>query len=285
MIGYFWVSSKICHAFDVSDGAAELDDADFGLAHVLGDGDGGDALDPGLDGVGDVRDDLDGLAEVVALPLFVDDALVDLARGDVVVPVEGGVEEALVVAEVEVDLAAVVEDVDLPVLVGGEGAGVDVDVGVDLDRGDVDLGVLEDDPDRGGHDALADAADDPAGHQDVLHLAEEEVRALRDSVRFGLRRQRGKRFWGKNGRRGEWDNKFRRQTALKKNHVAFAVVVVSVIRKPVRRDLWDKVRRGRDASGSHHSRRLGCQCQLTPVRATFGGDFDCRAMDGLSRSE
>ena len=38
-----------------------------------------------------------------------------------------------VVAQVQVDLAAVVQDVHLPVLVGGEGAGVDVDVRVDLD--------------------------------------------------------------------------------------------------------------------------------------------------------
>ena len=40
-----------------------------------------------------------------------------------------------VVAQVQINLAAIVEDVDLAVLVGGEGAGVDVNVRVDLDTG------------------------------------------------------------------------------------------------------------------------------------------------------
>ena len=53
------------------------------------------------------------LSEVVAAALALNDALVDLARGDVVVAAERDVEEALVVAEVEVDLAAIVEDVHL----------------------------------------------------------------------------------------------------------------------------------------------------------------------------
>ena len=38
-----------------------------------------------------------------------------------------------VVAQVQINLAAIVEDVDLAVLVGREGAGVDVNVRVDLD--------------------------------------------------------------------------------------------------------------------------------------------------------
>ncbi len=117
-----------------------------------------------------MRHDLHGLAQVVSPALLVDDRLVDLARGDVVVPVQRDVQEPLVVAEIEVDLAAVVQHVHLPVLVGGEGAGVDVDVGVDLDAGDGHLALLEDDAHGGGDDALADAADDAAGHQHVLHL-------------------------------------------------------------------------------------------------------------------
>jgi hypothetical protein len=44
------------------------------------------------------------LPEVVPSPLPVEDVLVDLARRQVVLLLEGQVEEALVVAEVEVDL-------------------------------------------------------------------------------------------------------------------------------------------------------------------------------------
>jgi hypothetical protein len=57
-----------------------------------------------------VRDDLHRLAEIVAFALALDDMLVDLARRDVVLARQGDVEVALVVAQVEVDFAAVGED-------------------------------------------------------------------------------------------------------------------------------------------------------------------------------
>ena len=76
-----------------------------------------------LDLVGDVGDDLDGLAEVVAAALFGDDLLVDAAGGEVVIAGEMGVGEAFVVAEVEVGLGAVVGDEDFAVLEGRHGAG------------------------------------------------------------------------------------------------------------------------------------------------------------------
>lgn len=99
--------------------------------------------------------DLHGFAQVVALALTLDDMLVDLARGDVVVACEGDVEVALVVAEIEVDFAAVGENeyfampvqYQRPVLgrsVGWSGVllwvhspRIDIEVGVDFDRRDV----------------------------------------------------------------------------------------------------------------------------------------------------
>ena len=54
--------------------------------------------------------------EIVAAALLLDHRHVDLAGGDVVVPGHARRGEALVVAEVEVGLAAVVGDVDLAVL-------------------------------------------------------------------------------------------------------------------------------------------------------------------------
>ena len=92
----------------------------------------GHRADPRLDLVGDVRDDLDGVAEVLAAPLLGDHAGVDLAGGDVGRAVQLGVEEALVVADVEVGLGAVVGDEDLAVLERVHRAGVDVEVRVEL---------------------------------------------------------------------------------------------------------------------------------------------------------
>lgn len=60
-------------------------------------------------------DDLHCFAEVVAATLALNNMLVDLARGDVLVAGEGDVEVAFVVSKVEVDFAAVIEDVDLAV--------------------------------------------------------------------------------------------------------------------------------------------------------------------------
>ena len=111
---------------DVAHGAADLGDDEVVLAGVA------EQLDVALDLVGDVGDDLDGLAEIVASALLVDDALVDAPGGDVVGAGGLYVGEALVVAEVEVCLVAVDGDVALAVLVGVERAGVDVDVGVEL---------------------------------------------------------------------------------------------------------------------------------------------------------
>jgi hypothetical protein len=64
---------------NVSNGTTELNDADIGLPAGLVHGDLGNALNPVLDGVGDVGHDLDGLAKVATNTLALDHLLVDLA--------------------------------------------------------------------------------------------------------------------------------------------------------------------------------------------------------------
>ena len=134
--------------FDVADGAADFDDGDVGavrghLAHGV------------LDFVGDVGNDLDGFAEVVAAALLEDDLLVDAAGGVVVVARKGRVGEALVVAEVEVGLSAVVGDEDLAVLEGRHGAGIDVEVGIELHQVDAQAAALKQAADGGRRETLA----------------------------------------------------------------------------------------------------------------------------------
>ena len=89
-------------------------------------------LHGGLDLVGDVRNHLHGLAQIVAAALARDDLLVDAAGGQVVALRELGVGEALVVAQVEVGLRAVVGDEDFAVLERAHGAGVHVQIGIEL---------------------------------------------------------------------------------------------------------------------------------------------------------
>jgi hypothetical protein len=89
-----------------------------------------------LDGVGDVRNDLDRRAEIVAAALLGDDVLVDAAGGDVVLLGGRPAGEALVMAEIEVGLRAVVGHEHLAVLVGAHRAGIDVEIGVELAQAD-----------------------------------------------------------------------------------------------------------------------------------------------------
>ena len=137
-------------AFDVADRAAYLDDHDVRLAVAR------DALDALLDLVGDVRNDLDRAAEVVAAALLGDDRLVDAPGRDVAQLGQVLVDEALVVAQVEVRLGAVVSDENLAVLVGRHRARIHVDIRIELDDGDGDAPTLEQATDAGGGDAFAE---------------------------------------------------------------------------------------------------------------------------------
>jgi hypothetical protein len=141
-------------ALDVAHGAADLDDGHILVVF-------GHAQDGPLDLVGDVGNDLDRPAQVIAPPLLLDDAEIDLARGEVVVLAHGHTEKALVVPEVEVGLRAVVGDVDLAVLERVHGAGIDVDVGVQFLDGDLEPPGLEQGADGRGGQPLAQGRQAP----------------------------------------------------------------------------------------------------------------------------
>ena len=142
---------------DVADRAADLDHAHVGVV--------GAELDAALDLIGDVRDDLHGGAEIVAAALLGDHALVDAAGGEIAVAPGGGAHEALVVAQVQVGLGAVLGDEHLAVLERAHGARIDVDVGVELHHGDLEAAGLENGAEGRGGDALAQRGNDTAGDE------------------------------------------------------------------------------------------------------------------------
>ena len=146
---------------DVADRAADLGDDDVDVV-------AGQARDAALDLVGDVRDDLHGLAEVVAAALGGQHRRVDRAGGGVGVAGEVLVDEPLVVAEVEVGLAAVVGDEHLAVLERVHRARVDVDVRVELLHRDPQAAGLQQPPERRGGDALAEGRGHAPRDEDVL---------------------------------------------------------------------------------------------------------------------
>ena len=166
------------HSFDVADGPTDFDEDDVGvflLPHLP---------EQRLDLVRDVGDDLDCLAEIVAAAFLLDDGPVDLPGRDVVVPGEVHIEEPLVVAEIQVDLRAVVEDEDLAVLVRIHRPRVDVQVGIDLDRTDLQTLRLQEDADGRSADPLPEARQNATRDDDIFHVKSRDwsIRRVRHKV-------------------------------------------------------------------------------------------------------
>ena len=128
------VGAHLAQGFDerqrlnVAHRAADFHNHDFragGLRHLA---------NAALDFVGNVGNNLDRAAEVVAAAFLGNHFGIDLAGGDIAVTVEADIHEAFIVAEVEVGFRAVVQHIHLAVLVRAHGARVDVDVRVEFLR-------------------------------------------------------------------------------------------------------------------------------------------------------
>src|SRR5271157_438696 len=146
--------------FNVAHGAADFEDHHVHVLRHL--------LHGGLDLIGDVRNHLHGLAQVIAAALTGDDLLVDAAGGQVVGLRQLGVGESLVVAEIEVGLRAVVGDEHFAVLEGAHGARVHVEVVIAFLAGDLQPAALQQTPDRSGGDALSQRRDHAARYENVF---------------------------------------------------------------------------------------------------------------------
>ena len=150
---------------DVADRASDLRD------HHIGVGGLGDGADARLDLVRDVRDHLHGRAEVLALALLAQHAVPHATGGVVRSPRQVLVDEALVVADVEVGLGTVLGHEDLAVLERAHRSRVDVDVRVELLHLHLQPACLEQPAERCGGDPLAERRDDAAGDENELgHL-------------------------------------------------------------------------------------------------------------------
>ena len=101
-----------------------------------------------LDRIGDVGNDLDGRAEIVAAPLVGDDVAVDAPGGDVVRLLRRHAGEPLVMPEVEVGLRPVVGHVDFTMLIGRHRPRIDVEIRIELPDADLVATRLEERPKR-----------------------------------------------------------------------------------------------------------------------------------------
>ena len=148
--------------FDVADGAADFRDDHIRiglLAHPV---------DEFLDLIGDVGNHLDGGAQILPLALLVQNIPINLAGGQVGIFIEVFVNEALIVAQVQVRLRAVLGDIDLAVLIRAHGARVYIDIGVKLLGRHLQPPALQKPAQRGRRNALAQPGDHAAGYENIL---------------------------------------------------------------------------------------------------------------------
>src|SRR4051812_22464610 len=101
-----------------------------------------------------MRNDLDRAAEIIAAPFLLDDALVNLARGEIIAPAHLPADKSLIMAEIEVGFRAVFSNENFTMLKWAHGAGIHIDVGIQLKQGDFDTASFENSRKRGRGDAF-----------------------------------------------------------------------------------------------------------------------------------
>ena len=143
---------------DIAHGAADLTDDHI---HIVA----GHGIDAALDLIGDMGNDLDRGAQIVAPALPVQYGPVYLTGGNGAVAAEVLVYKTLVVAQIQVCLGAVLGNEHFPVLVGTHGARVHIDIGVELLIAHPDAPLLQQPSQRCRADAFSQAGHHAAGHE------------------------------------------------------------------------------------------------------------------------
>ena len=146
-------------ALDITDGAADLaqHEIDFVVAGV----------DEILDFVGDMRNHLNRLAEIVAAPFVFEHVGVDPARRDRIRHARRDPGKAFVMPEVQIGFRAVVGDENLAMFKRAHRAGIDVQVGVQLAQTHRIAPRLKQGTQRCGRQPFAKGRHDAARDEDV----------------------------------------------------------------------------------------------------------------------
>ena len=107
-----------------------------------------------FDFVGNVRDHLNGAAQIISTALLAQYCVVHATRRKVIGTAHYRARESLVVTQIEIRFRTVVGDEDLSMLEGTHRAGVDVDVRVQLEEGDFETARFKHSSEGGGSDPL-----------------------------------------------------------------------------------------------------------------------------------
>ncbi len=146
-------------AFDIADGAADFAQNEIDIVIAF--------ADESLDGIGDVRDHLDGGTEIVAAPFLGDDVLIDATGRDIVLLVRRHAGEAFIMSKIKIGFRAVVGHINFAVLVGRHRAGVDIEIGVELAQADGISACLKQCTECCGSKAFTERRDHAASDENI----------------------------------------------------------------------------------------------------------------------
>ena len=147
-------------AFNIADRSADFAQDELHILARIG-------QDEILDLVRDVRNHLNGRAEIVAAALFLDNVLVDAARRDVVRLAGRDAGEALIMAKVQIGLCAIIGDIDLTMLARAHRAGIDIEIRIELAQADLVATRLKQRTECGGSDTLAKGGHHAACNENI----------------------------------------------------------------------------------------------------------------------
>src|SRR5271155_2824359 len=159
--------------FDVADRASDFDDHDIGGVRDFAEG--------GFDFIGDVRNYLHGLAEIIAAAFLGENGFVDPAGGPIVIASQLRIGEALVVAQIEIGFRAVIGHENFAVLIRAHRAGINVQVGIALLEGNFEAAAFEQAAHGGCCDTFSKGRNHAARYKDILRAASQvsEIPPLR----------------------------------------------------------------------------------------------------------
>src|SRR6202040_561608 len=203
-----------------------------------------------------VRNDLHGLAQIVAPALFGNDGLVDAAGSPVVIAGETRGGETLIVAEVQIGFRAIVSDEDLAVLIRRHRPGINVEVWIALLEGDPEPAAFEQAAHRSCCDALPERRNHTARYKNIFRAGPQGAQLPPEESAYESLCSE-KMSVSNHGSRSEFmtGNFCRRRSG----------VVEVALGKPPRRDRRFRLRRGSSANISDQSR-----CPSSLAMARFG---------------
>ena len=125
-------------------------------------------IDTLLDFIGNMRNNLYSLAQIIATALLVENIPVYLAGGDIGALGQVDVDETLIVAQIQIGFCTIIGNKNLAVLIWAHGAWVNIDIWIKLLNSNLDTTILQQTSQGSSSNALAQRRNYTAGNENIL---------------------------------------------------------------------------------------------------------------------